>query len=164
MTQYSDFIPYYNRKPKFSALINALTAAYTQLQNAALQIPSLYDINNAQGAQLDVLGQWIGLPRTLFVSSNQWFSYDIIDQGWNMALWTLALPLPVSSLPSFPMILGPTFPPYFLPASGEEPQGQGARVCPHFSSSSSLASGSSSDLSSSLWASGVGGRRGRISA
>ena len=76
----------------------------------------------------------------------------------------LALPLPVSSLPSFPMILGPTFPPYFLPASGEEPQGQGARVCPHFSSSSSLASGSSSDLSSSLWASGVGGRRGRISA
>lgn len=87
MTQYSDLIPNYNRKPKFTALINALTAAYTQLQNAAVQIPTLYDINNAQGTQLDVVGQWIGLPRTLFVSSNEWFSYDIIDQGWNIALW-----------------------------------------------------------------------------
>lgn len=60
---------------------------------------------------------------------------------------------PGSHLPSL-------FPPGFRGAA----PGQGVRVCPHFSSSSSLASGSSSDLSSSLWASGVGGRRGRISA
>lgn len=56
----------------------------------------------------------------------------------------------LSSLPPFSMLPSPTSPSPFPPGFRGPTQGPGIRGCPHFSSCSSLASGSSSDLSSSL--------------
>lgn len=61
-----------------------------------------------------------------------------------------ALSLSCSPLPPFSMLPSPTSPSPFPPGFRGPTQGPGIRGCPHFSSCSSLASGSSSDLSSSL--------------
>ena len=72
--------------PKFLAIINALTQPFIDLQNQLNQFPQLFDVDQAVGDQLDIVGQWVGVSRNLQIPlTGVYFSLDIagvgLDQG-----------------------------------------------------------------------------------
>lgn len=52
-------------KPKFMAWVGVLTGALADIRDVIASIPAAYDIDNAVGAQLDVIGEWVGRPRVV---------------------------------------------------------------------------------------------------
>jgi hypothetical protein len=55
----------HNKKPKFMAMLGALTAGISSITAAIQSMPAAFDLDNAVGAQLDVLGLWIGQARVI---------------------------------------------------------------------------------------------------
>lgn len=55
----------HNQKPKFVALVGALTGAVGQITDLVQTFPSLYDVDTAVGSQLDAVGLWVGQPRVV---------------------------------------------------------------------------------------------------
>lgn len=78
----------YNQKPKFLAMIESLTDGLYSFQQLAQILPSLFNIDTAVGQQLDVLGQWIGVSRTLSISK-RWFSFNEPYEGFDLGDWFL---------------------------------------------------------------------------
>lgn len=52
-------------KPKFMAMIAAVAGAFVDQQNFLDSLPDAFDIDQATGHRLDVIGQWVGLDRSL---------------------------------------------------------------------------------------------------
>lgn len=50
-------------KPKFMALVSALTGALDDVASLIASIPDAFDVDKAIGAQLDIVGQWVGIGR-----------------------------------------------------------------------------------------------------
>ena len=62
---YLDLIPTENsRKPKFMRFVEAIITPGLHLQSA-IQNYGAFDVNNAVGKQLDILGEYIGISREL---------------------------------------------------------------------------------------------------
>lgn len=76
-------------KPKFVAVIEALSAGFVDSQNLDNQMPSLFSLDSAVGAQLDAVGVWIGFSRTLSIPlTGVYFSWDDTDLlGWDSGSW-----------------------------------------------------------------------------
>lgn len=76
-------------KPKFMAVIAALTAASADAQVLANQTPTLYSIDAAVGVQLDAIGAWVGLSRTLSIPlTGVYFTWDDAALiGWDSGSW-----------------------------------------------------------------------------
>ncbi|NMP26834.1 DUF2612 domain-containing protein [Rahnella sp. SAP-1] len=89
MSKYTDLITNYHAgKPKFVSHIDLSTRPLTDISNAMLGMISAFDIDNAVGVQLDILGQWIG--RTRIVSqpiSGIYFSFDTPGIGFDQGVW-----------------------------------------------------------------------------
>lgn len=65
-TEYLDLVPSANRdKAKFIALLTSLLSPVVDGQNTALDIINKYDLDQAFGKQLDVIGEWVGQSRNL---------------------------------------------------------------------------------------------------
>lgn len=83
----------HNLRPNFVAFVSAICQPSVDQQNQLLAFPTIFDIDNAVGDQLDKLGEWIGVSRNLmqevmgisvlpdaqyvillklFISQNQW--------------------------------------------------------------------------------------------
>ena len=71
-------------KPKFMALVQALTQAFVDLQNTYLNMPLDFYLATAEGSQLDFLGQWINAPRALNVPIGSVTSMD--DNTYRLVL------------------------------------------------------------------------------
>jgi len=85
---YIPLIPSENRdKSKFLAMVTLVTGCFADAANAIRSIEHGLDIDSAQGAQLDILGLWIGLPRTLNVPFNVFFSFDTDNLGFDQGSW-----------------------------------------------------------------------------
>lgn len=50
---------------KFIAFLTANLKGLVELQNVVASFPENFDIDNAEGAQLDVIGRWVGVSRYL---------------------------------------------------------------------------------------------------
>lgn len=75
-------------KPKFESMVSLLAGALVGTQNTALSTPDQFDLDTAMGAQLDVLGKWIGLSRQVSVPlSGVYFAYNTAGVGWNQGVW-----------------------------------------------------------------------------
>lgn len=75
-------------KPKFMAMVSAVAGAFVQGQNFLESMPDAFDLDLAQGAQLDVLGLWIGISRRIAVPiANVYFSWDTAGVGWDQGVW-----------------------------------------------------------------------------
>lgn len=75
-------------KPKFTAMVEAVSGAFVNSQNFLNSVPSAFDLDEAVGAQLDILGLWIGVSRRIRVPiSNVYFSWDTADVGWDQGVW-----------------------------------------------------------------------------
>src|SRR3954464_4426629 len=65
----SRIITQYRNKPNLAATISADVQPMQELDDCALQIPLLYDIDGATGVNLDKLGQLVGQSRVLINGS-----------------------------------------------------------------------------------------------
>jgi len=77
----------HNQKPKFVATVALSCQPMVDQANAALSMPALFDVDVAVGDQLDTIGEWVGISRTIAVPlTNVYFSLDIeglgLDQGY----------------------------------------------------------------------------------
>lgn len=89
MSKYTDLIANYHAgKPKFLAHVDLSTRPLTDASTALQGLITAFDIDEAIGVQLDVLGEWIG--RTRIVSqpiSGVYFSFDTDGLGWDQGVW-----------------------------------------------------------------------------
>lgn len=80
--------PSHRGKPKFAAMIRALVEPVVAQQAFIEHLPVDFDLDEAIGAQLDVVGEWVG--RTRFIKTpiaSAWFSWDIDFKGWEQGVW-----------------------------------------------------------------------------
>lgn len=86
---YTQLITSEHKKPKFIALVNKLTNAMNS--NAQLLtnlMNTTFDVDSAQGQQLDYIGQWVGLSRFINPAINSvFFSWDDPNYGWDIGYW-----------------------------------------------------------------------------
>lgn len=81
--QYLAMIPPANAaKPKFMAQVGLVTGALAAISQAAQSLVDSFDLDLAQGAQLDVLGQWIGQSRVIHnLLTIEYFGFSEVTDG-----------------------------------------------------------------------------------
>lgn len=89
MSKYTDLITNYHRgKPLFVDHIDLSTRPLTDVGTSLNGLITAFDIDDAVGDQLDILGKWIG--RTRIVSqqiAGVYFSFDTDGLGWDQGVW-----------------------------------------------------------------------------
>lgn len=87
--KYLDLIPNWNReKPRFSATVQALAEPLSDGQGFLLGMSADFDLDTAIGAQLDIVGEWVGRNRYVTVPiTDVWFSFDIEGVGFDQGTW-----------------------------------------------------------------------------
>lgn len=55
----------YSTKPKFVAMVGAVSQGLVDLQNFLNTLPTEFDVDSARWKELDALGSWVGLDRNL---------------------------------------------------------------------------------------------------
>lgn len=80
--------PYNSTQPDFNSVISTLLEPIIAAREFTAHLPQDFDLDEAVGAQLDVVGEWVG--RTRFVSvpiADLYFSFDDPLRGFDMAVW-----------------------------------------------------------------------------
>lgn len=76
------------RAPKFVATVGAVVAPLVDLQAMVAHLPEDFDLDEAIGAQLDVVGEWIGRSRYILTPlPDIWFSFDDAIRGFDQGIW-----------------------------------------------------------------------------
>jgi len=77
-------------QPNFTDMISADVETQVQVQDLMLSMIPIFDVDTAIGDQLDIIGEWVGFPRTLSVPvEGVFFSWDGTDPtlGWDSGIW-----------------------------------------------------------------------------
>lgn len=75
-------------KPDFLALLRAFLQPFVDEQGTLGGVVGKYDLDAAVGAQLDVVGQWVGLARRVESPiEGVYFSFDLPNIGFDQGLW-----------------------------------------------------------------------------
>jgi len=75
-------------KPKLIETVSSTVQPSADLVALYSQIPSLYDLDVAEGNQLDVIGQWVGLSRNLTAPlTGVYFALDSATTGFDAGVW-----------------------------------------------------------------------------
>lgn len=92
----------FRQKEKFQAVITANTAIQLRVQELLNQMLTIFDLDNAVGDQLDIIGKWVGMSRNVSVPiPNVYFSWDGASSlGWEYGTWQpTTAPTTVTTLP-----------------------------------------------------------------
>lgn len=101
-TDYTMLIAAQHRKPRFVALIEAITEPLLEVQALLEEMRSTFDLDTAIGVQLDATGEWIGRTRILRMPlADVYFSWDVEGLGWGQGMW-MGKYDPVSGVVSLP--------------------------------------------------------------
>lgn len=74
--------------PNFVAMVQLVTDPLINNQNVLATLPLLFDLDDATGVQLDILGQWIGMSRTVQIPIvGLYFSLDVVGVGLDQGIW-----------------------------------------------------------------------------
>lgn len=85
---YLKMVPWQHQRPKFLALLRSILQDGIEAQNFAYNMPRRYDVDSAIGAQLDQIGEWIGISRHLSTPlEGVYFAWDTEDVGWENGVW-----------------------------------------------------------------------------
>ncbi len=89
LTDYTGLITSeHNQRPKFMAVVAALTQPMVDLQNLLGAMPDKFDLDLAIGAQLDDVGRWVGLSRRVQTPlTGVYFSFDTAGVGFDQGSW-----------------------------------------------------------------------------
>lgn len=70
-------------RTKFAATVAFLTSAAQDVGDVLLALPEKFDVDTAEGVQLDDVGRWVGQGRSVSVPlENVYFSVDIVGLGF----------------------------------------------------------------------------------
>ena len=86
---YLKLLPSFHRwQPKFRATVEALVSFDVAMAKFVADMPRQFDIDEAIGVQLDVVGQWVGRDRMVKVPvDNLWFSFGDAQKGFGLGYW-----------------------------------------------------------------------------
>ncbi|MBP2167717.1 hypothetical protein J2125_000909 [Erwinia toletana] len=89
MSKYTDLISNYHRgKPLFVDHLDLSTRPLTDTLTTAKSLITAFDIDEAVGVQLDILGQWIGRSRVVSQPiAGVYFSLDVDGLGYDQGVW-----------------------------------------------------------------------------
>lgn len=81
-------ISQHRRKPKFAATVETVVGPIADVTAGIAALPDSFDLDTSIGAQLDVVGEWIGQSRVVQIPLvSVWFSFDVINLGWDQGRW-----------------------------------------------------------------------------
>lgn len=82
-------------KPTFVATVAASVQPFADILATLNSIPTAFDLDNAEGAQLDIIGQWVGVSRNVKSAlTGVYFSFDIDGVGFDEGvIWAPGDPL-----------------------------------------------------------------------
>lgn len=55
----------HNQRPKYTAMVQAVSGAFGSIQDFNKTLPYTFDLDTAEGVQLDQIGQWVGQTRLI---------------------------------------------------------------------------------------------------
>ncbi|RKQ40611.1 DUF2612 domain-containing protein [Enterobacter sp. R1(2018)] len=86
---YSELIPASQREaPNYAKTLDVLTTAFTTQQTVSRSLINNFDLDKAIGAQLDIIGKWIGSTRRIFAPiEDYFFSFDSETLGFDYGYW-----------------------------------------------------------------------------
>ncbi|MBD8451891.1 DUF2612 domain-containing protein [Serratia rubidaea] len=89
MNKYTELIPSYHLSaPKFTETATAITDALIGSQAATDAVRNSFNIDTAVGAQLDIIGLWVGRGRRILAPiGDYFFSFDIPGLGFDEGTW-----------------------------------------------------------------------------
>lgn len=80
--------PLHADKPKFRALVSAITGSFDAQRQEAAGLYQYFDLDTAIGAQLDAVGLWVGIGRNINTPiTGVYFSLDIAGVGLDQGVW-----------------------------------------------------------------------------
>lgn len=76
-------------RPRYEATVRASVEPLAGLQAVMRKFVRDFDVDEAIGAQLDTIGRWVGIDRTVDVPvSDRFFSWDYsVETGWDRGEW-----------------------------------------------------------------------------
>jgi hypothetical protein len=89
-------------KPNFVNTVSLDVSVQVRVQELLLSMIPIFDIDNAVGNQLDIIGEWAGVSRNIKIPITEiYFSWDLTDTvGWDYGSWQPSdLPASVTVLP-----------------------------------------------------------------
>jgi len=89
MSKYTELITnYHATKSKFPQHIDLITRPLTDVSTSVADMIRKFDVDSANGAQLDIIGLWVGRSRVVTTPiSNVYFSWDTDGLGWDQGNW-----------------------------------------------------------------------------
>lgn len=89
MSKYTELITNYHAgKPKFVDHVDLSTRPLIDVSTATSGLVSAFDVDTAVGNQLDILGKWIGVDRTVAAPiSGVFLEWDKERVGWDQGVW-----------------------------------------------------------------------------
>lgn len=92
----------HRNKPKFMRVVEIKTSFYTYMKNLISTFPKIFDVDNAVGVQLDVVGYSVGASRFIETPlTDVFFEWDNENLGWERGIWKDEL-TPMSGLAVLP--------------------------------------------------------------
>lgn len=87
--QYLSLVPPQHRgAPRFMATLSALLQPLVDAQALLASLPDRYDLDLAEGVQLDAVGKWVGVSRFVGVPIDGVFlTFDNAALGWDAGYW-----------------------------------------------------------------------------
>ncbi len=71
-------------KPNFMSVVELLVGPGVDEQNVTLALEGEFDLDTAENAQLDAIGQWVGLGRYIGAPiADVYFTWDLDGLGWD---------------------------------------------------------------------------------
>lgn len=78
----------YNQQPNFMVMVEGVLTPIVADADLLVALPGYFDLDTAVGAQLDILGLWIGQNRFIDVAlTGVFFSWDTAGLGWGEGNW-----------------------------------------------------------------------------
>ena len=78
----------YNQQPNFMAMIGTILQPIADSIATVQSLSAAFDLDNAVGSQLDVVGLWVGVTRNVAVPlTGVYFSLDVAGLGFDEGTW-----------------------------------------------------------------------------
>jgi hypothetical protein len=87
-SSYLALIPSANAgKPNFAAMVACDVQMFVDIINFCESMVGSFALGVAAGAQLTVIGLWVGVSRWINIPIQGWFSFDTANFGWDQGVW-----------------------------------------------------------------------------
>lgn len=75
-------------KPKFMQMVEVVAQCYLDAAQVAASLPVVFDLDKAVNAQLDNVGEWVGISRNVDTPlTNVYFAFDTAGLGFDLGAW-----------------------------------------------------------------------------